>query len=209
MVQLRGLRDLEEVREFVILDEKWDFNNGGKRMYELFVLGELSISAKHGYELQYMLKNTVGPIRQISNGTLYPLISKLVENGLINQLDDLQEGGRSKKIYEVTESGKRRFVELMKEPLEYSTDIDLQLHLKMTFFGYVSQEIRMATMEQYMEYLQFNLKYIRELESQVNAKQEIPDAKKPEVLRIFGHRRIVTEAEIQWAINEIEHITKG
>ncbi|MDQ0058728.1 PadR family transcriptional regulator [Paenibacillus harenae] len=177
-------------------------------MYELFVLGELSINAKHGYDIQYMLKNTVGPIQQISNGTLYPLISKLVENGYINQRDEPQEGGRQRKMYELTEAGRQRFDELMAAPLEYSTDIELQLHFKMTFFGYVSKEIRLATMEQYLEYLQFNLKYILELESQVASKPEIPETKRAEVLRMFGHRRSATESEVQWTSNEIKHINE-
>ncbi|AKG33315.1 PadR family transcriptional regulator [Paenibacillus durus] len=175
-------------------------------MYELFVLGELSISPKHGYEIQFMLKNTVGPIRQISNGTLYPLISRLVENGLINQRDEPQEGGRPRKIYELTEMGRHRFHELMDAPLEYNTDIDLQLHFKMTFFGYVSKEVRLATMGQYLEYLQYNLKYITELAAQVAAKPEIPEQKKPDILRMFGHRRAVMESEIQWALKETEYI---
>lgn len=48
-------------------------------MYEIFVLGELMEMDKHGYLLQERLKRFVGPIRQISSGTLYPLISRLVD----------------------------------------------------------------------------------------------------------------------------------
>jgi hypothetical protein len=129
-----------------------------------------------------------------------------VDNGLIHQRDETQEGGRSRKIYEITETGKQRFHDLMIAPLEYNTDIDLQLHLKMTFFGYVSKETRLAALEQYVEYQQFNLKYITELKSQVASKPEIPEQKRAEVLRIFGHRGSSAETEIQWALNEIEHI---
>ncbi|MDQ0896564.1 MULTISPECIES: PadR family transcriptional regulator [unclassified Paenibacillus] len=178
-------------------------------MYELFVLGELSIQAKHGYELQYILKTTVGPIRQISSGTLYPLISRLVESGLISQRNEPQEGGRTRKIYELTEAGRQRFHLLMTAPLEQNTDIELHFHFKMNFFGYVSTDLRLATLEQYLEYLQYNLKYIMDYESQVTLKQEIPDLKRTQILRMFSHRKSVAETEIQWVMNEIDQVVTG
>ncbi|MNJ04191.1 hypothetical protein D3C73_1648250 [compost metagenome] len=61
-------------------------------------------------------------------------------------------------------------------------------------------------MEQYLEYLQYNLKYITELETQVAVKPEIPEQKRPDILRMFGHRGAATESEIQWALKEIEYI---
>ncbi|MDQ0193598.1 DNA-binding PadR family transcriptional regulator [Paenibacillus wynnii] len=175
-------------------------------MYELFVLGELSIQAKHGYELQFMLKSSVGPIRQISSGTLYPLISRLVKSGYISQRDELQEGGRPRKIYELTENGRQRFIDLMAAPLEYNTDIELMFHFKMNFFLYSPVNVQSATLKQYLEYLQYNLSYITDMESQVAVKQEIPERKRTQVLRMFSHRKAISKAEIVWVTEEIERV---
>ncbi|AEI40902.1 PadR family transcriptional regulator [Paenibacillus mucilaginosus] len=177
-------------------------------MYELFVLGELSIGPKHGYELQYILKSTIGPFRQISSGTLYPLMSRLVASGFITQRDEPQEGGRPRKRYELTEAGRQRFHELMAAPLEHGTDIGLTFQFKLNFFGYVDPRVQLDTLEQYLGYLQADLKYIAELEPQVRAKPGIPEPKRAQVLRMFSHRRCVTEAEIGWVTEEIDRLKR-
>ena len=42
------------------------------KVYELFVLGELSAGPHHGYLLHSILGKILGPFRQISWGALYP-----------------------------------------------------------------------------------------------------------------------------------------
>ncbi len=175
-------------------------------MYELFILGQLMAENKHGYLLQERLKNVVGPYRQISSGTLYPLLSRLVENGLIQLLlEEQPEGGRPRKIYALTEAGRTRFEELMVQPLEHDMDSELIFHFKMAYFEYVTLDVRLQCLEQYMKYLQYNLEYVNSLSSMLANKQE-SDNKLLHVLRMLDHRRHVCLADIGWMEEEIERV---
>jgi DNA-binding PadR family transcriptional regulator len=172
-------------------------------MYELFVLGQLMSDNKHGYLLQERLKHAVGPIREISSGTLYPLLSRLVESGWINLRLEDEAGARPRKIYEMTEAGRRRFHELMASPLEYSMDSELIFHFKLIFFHYVTKDVQHACLEQYAEYLRHNLKYVDSLSQMFNKKQ-IDNTQLRHLLRMLDHRKHVGSADLQWVTDEIE-----
>lgn len=175
-------------------------------MYELFVLGELMTEAKHGYALQHILRDTVGPARKISWGTLYPLISRLIESGKIYQRQEPNEGGRQKKIYELTEYGRTRFYDLMAKPLEPHADIELLFQFKMTYFQYVEKEIQLACLEQYLGYLRYELHYIDEAETSIQSKQECPEKKRVQVLRMLRLRKHSAKSTIRWLLDEIEWV---
>ena len=59
------------------------------RVYELFVLGELTAGSHHGYLLREILGKILGPFRQVSWGALYPLIHRLSRDGLIAPVSEL------------------------------------------------------------------------------------------------------------------------
>ncbi|UFJ42601.1 PadR family transcriptional regulator [Brevibacillus humidisoli] len=175
-------------------------------MYDLFVLGELMTEGTHGYVLQERLTHAVGPIRRISSGTLYPLLSRFVKKGWISlQLGGEQQRRRQRKIYELTTAGRERFLELMAEPIPISTDAELMFHFKMAYFQYVTKEVQLACLKQYLEYLHVNLRYVN-AESQMIRSKQIPEQKRIQLLRMFDHRRHVAEADIAWVRQEIDRI---
>ena len=66
-------------------------------MYELFILSKLMHRPMHGYLIHAILNSAVGPFRQVSWGTLYPLMKKLENSGLIVAVDEEAEDARGKK----------------------------------------------------------------------------------------------------------------
>lgn len=176
-------------------------------MYELFVLGELMTGEKHGYVLQDILKTTGGPIRQISSGTLYPLLSRLVEDGLINlRIEEESDGGRVRKIYELTDAGRERFHRLMEQPLEYNAETERHFHFKMVYFGYVAKDVRLACLEQYLHHLQTVRRYVANLEARMKAHKPEPERQRAQLMRVFAHRLHVGAADIEWIAKEIERV---
>ncbi|MCP1310727.1 PadR family transcriptional regulator [Paenibacillus tyrfis] len=174
-------------------------------MYDLFVLGELMIGDTHGYQLQERLKRAVGPVRQISSGTLYPLLSRLVEHGWISLRLEEQEGGRARKIYKLTEAGRERFFELMDSPLDYTAETELMFHFKMSNFPFVTKEVRLASLEQYLNYLQHNLKYVDSVARMISSKK-MDERKRAQVLRMLDHRKHVGLADAEWVSKELERL---
>lgn len=176
-------------------------------MYELFVLGELMTGEKHGYMLQEILKNAAGPGRHISSGTLYPLLSRLVESGLIHlRHEEESEGGRLRKVYALTETGHERFQRLMEQPLDYNADTERLVHFKMVYFQYVAKEVRLDCLEQYLHYLQTTRRYVLNFESQLLAQKPSPEKQRIQLLRVFDHRKHVGAADIEWVTKEIARI---
>lgn len=59
-------------------------------MLELSILGFLAEEPLHGYELKARIKALTGHVRPVSDGALYPAITRLVAAG---RLDQHQEDG--------------------------------------------------------------------------------------------------------------------
>ncbi len=88
-------------------------------MLELAVLGLLSESPLHGYELRKRLATLLGAFRAFSYGSLYPTLRKLSEAGWITEEEpgELPVPGttsrRGKRVYQLTAEGKEHFADLL------------------------------------------------------------------------------------------------
>lgn len=83
-----------------------------KGILEMLVLNLLSRSPGYGYELLTRLAQAPGGTLRIKEGTLYPILYRLEEEGLLHS--DWQTGaGRAapKKIYTITPRGTQRLLE--------------------------------------------------------------------------------------------------
>jgi len=178
-------------------------------LYELFILGELMTGEKHGYMLLDVLKNSVGLGRKISPGTLYPLLSRMTDVGWIHlRFEEETVGGRTRKIYGITQSGADRFLELMTSPFDSTLDIETQLtfRFKMVYFQYVSKEIRLECLHQYLQILVKNREAVSNFANVLLSSKPEPEKQRVQLLRVFDHRLRLAEVEIQWVKEEIERI---
>lgn len=178
-------------------------------MYELFVLGELMTGDKHGYQLQDILANSVGLVRKISSGTLYPLLSRMTEAGWIHlRIEEETAGGRTRKIYGITEAGRRRFHELMEKPLgtEAVAETELLFRFKMVYFSYVAKDVRLACLEQYLEMLEKSYQHVTSFERYLLTVKPEPEKQRVQLLRVFDHRKRLGEADMQWVKEEIQRV---
>ncbi|WP_338026289.1 hypothetical protein [Cohnella algarum] len=96
-------------------------------------------------------------------------------------------------------------MERMAKPLEYDMDIELTFRFKMACFPFVSKGVRIACLEQYLQYLDDNLEYVQ-AEEKVIAKKPVPEPIRFQMLRSFDYRKHVGLAEIRWVTAELERI---
>src|ERR1700730_19117569 len=85
-------------------------------MYELIILSLLMHQPLHGYLIAKITNDMIGPWAKISNGTLYPLLTRLEKAGLIAtspEGSEQQRGDRQLRTFMVTEVGRKRFHQLM------------------------------------------------------------------------------------------------
>jgi PadR family transcriptional regulator, regulatory protein PadR len=76
---------------------------------DLMVLSALAQSSKYGYLLQKTLSDNSQQRIKLSAGTLYPLLHRLEEAGLITSRWE-DSTGRRRKWYELTAKGHKRLV---------------------------------------------------------------------------------------------------
>jgi DNA-binding PadR family transcriptional regulator len=84
---------------------------------EFALLGLLSQGSLHGYELRKRLIATYGPFRALSFSVLYPQLRRMLEAGFIEESKSSTASGipkskRSRIVYAITKSGRKRFAEL-------------------------------------------------------------------------------------------------
>lgn len=84
-----------------------------KGVLEMLVLKQLEKEEKYGYQLISQLKDKSGGMFSLKEGTLYPILYRLEDDGLVVSRWSLPQGKEvSRKYYVITEEGKEGLKEL-------------------------------------------------------------------------------------------------
>jgi PadR family transcriptional regulator PadR len=78
---------------------------------ETLILAALRGAPSHGYELAERLRQRSEGIFELGEGTLYPLLYKLEDKGLISGKWEASNGERRKRVYRITPRGKKQLIE--------------------------------------------------------------------------------------------------
>jgi len=79
---------------------------------EFALLGLLSQTPLHGYELRKRMGTIFGPFRALSFSVLYPQLRRMLEAGLIEESVVDSPSRRSRIVYDITDKGQARFENL-------------------------------------------------------------------------------------------------
>ncbi len=119
---------------------------------ELAVLGLLSQSPMHGYELRKRVTGLLGWGRVLSYGSLYPCLRQMQHDGLLTEDVAAREAAtartsrRGKIVYKLTADGKERFATLVSAAGPSTWD-DETFGVHFAFFGSTSAENRLRILE--------------------------------------------------------------
>jgi len=89
---------------------------------DLMVLSVLSGGKRYGYLIQKEVRETSGSRVELQAGTLYPLLHRLEEDGLVRSSWD-DSTGRQRKWYELTAAGRKRLSAQAQEWNDYAACI--------------------------------------------------------------------------------------
>lgn len=84
---------------------------------DLLILKMLALEPMHGWAISQRLKQVSGDVLQVSDGSLYPALHKLEQEGWIKAEWAPSENNRRAKYYSLTRIGKK---ELEKETANWS-----------------------------------------------------------------------------------------
>lgn len=80
-------------------------------------LGILTKGDATGYEIKKTFEQELSHFYDASFGSIYPALTKMTEEGLVNCTEQAQEGRPDKKVYAITPAGRMSFLDaLSKEP---------------------------------------------------------------------------------------------
>src|SRR5687767_6836007 len=75
---------------------------------DLLILKMLALEPLHGFAISQRLKQMSGEVLQVSDGSLYPALHKLEQEGWIRAEWKTSDLGRRAKFYSLTRPGRRR-----------------------------------------------------------------------------------------------------
>jgi len=75
---------------------------------DLLVLKILALEPQHGWAISQRLKLVSGDVLQVSDGSLYPALHKLEQQGWIKAEWKASENNRKAKFYSLTRIGRRQ-----------------------------------------------------------------------------------------------------
>lgn len=120
-------------------------------MTELIILGFLSYNHPLTlYDIKKGMERSTEYFASTSQGVIHPALVKLVQKGYINSKEEV-ESNRKKKLYNITDSGRERFSQLMRQDLGSDKYKSNQL-LKMFFFNELTKEERVESICSHMKY---------------------------------------------------------
>jgi DNA-binding PadR family transcriptional regulator len=166
----------------------------------------------HGYQLRKQLTAMLGPLWQVSWGSLYPTLRRLARAGAVEATHERRprktakssagalSGGRRRTVYRITPKGEELFAQMLEESAEA---IDTEnFNLKLAFFRYLRPEKRLVVLERRRAYLQEKLAQFR---TNLRTYKERMDAY---ALSLQSHDMAATQSDIEWIDDLIDEETK-
>lgn len=94
------------------------------------LLGLISTGPTHGYDLKHRYDALFGHDRPIAFGQIYASLARMIRDGLIEALGAEAGDGPDRKRYDITDQGRRRLTEWLREPDTPSPTLQTNLFAK-------------------------------------------------------------------------------
>jgi DNA-binding PadR family transcriptional regulator len=125
----------------------------------IIILGFLHYRDLHGYEVKKLIEKWMPGYWSINYGSIYPELQKLEREGCIEGRREEIQGKPPRKIYTITDEGKKEFKKIMKEGLEREPIVKDEFNLLAAFFDHLGEEEVKAYLRKRKELHEKALKY--------------------------------------------------
>ncbi|MEE6294843.1 PadR family transcriptional regulator [Georgenia wangjunii] len=176
---------------------------------ELAILGRLSAAPMHGYELRKQLGASLGAVRTLSYGSLYPALRRLTDAGYIAESATAEPphalaGRRGRIVYQLTAKGREHLARALARA-EPSAWEDEAFTVRFTLFSTTDARTRLSILEGRRARMVERLELLR---SSFHHTRERMDAYTTELAR---HGLEQAEREVAWLedLIDTERGTRG
>lgn len=161
------------------------------------ILGVLTVSDCTGYDIKKYCDNIISHFWHENFGHIYPVLSQLLADGLIEKGDD--SASSRKKIYRITPKGRAEFQDWLIEPIEYQPARS-EFLLKLSFSNNLARENTIRMIHDYRDLHVLRLEQYREMEAYLSKDEKAPmlSAQKVYVQAPLRYGVLSSEAVIKW-----------
>ncbi|WP_406860476.1 PadR family transcriptional regulator [Streptomyces sp. HUAS MG47] len=164
-------------------------------MLELSILGFLHDGPLHGYELKERIHGLSGHLRPVSDGALYPALTRLVKAGLLESRTEPGAGGAARRTLSLTDAGRAELRTRLSDPKEADITDGQRFNTVLAFLGLLdSPAAQAAVLRRRLAFLETPASFFYREGAPVRAEQE-PDLFRAGMLRIA---RATGTAEKAW-----------
>lgn len=107
------------------------------------LLGFLMKKSMTGYDLRKAFSISFSFFSGLSYGSIYPALKKMERQGLISMRLEIQEGTPNRKVYTITDEGRKFFLESLRAPFTSEQPKNSFL-MRLFFFAHLSAQERKA-----------------------------------------------------------------
>ncbi|KOU39990.1 PadR family transcriptional regulator [Streptomyces sp. WM6378] len=174
-------------------------------MLELSILGFLYEEPLHGYELKERIKGLSGHIRPVSDGALYPAITRLVKAGALEQRTEPGSGAAPRRILSLTDAGRAGLLERLRHPKDVEITDGQRFFTLLAFLRHLPDPAEQAVvLRRRQAFLETPASFFYREGEPVTAEQA-PDLFRQGMLRIA---RATGTAEKKWLAEAIRELDK-
>lgn len=160
------------------------------------ILGLLGLSPMSGYDIKKKIERSTSNFWNESYGQIYPILKKLVAQGLATQVVEEQLGKPDRHVYKLTEEGQQELQSWLIEPAEPQVE-RIEILLKLFFGQQVAVADNIRHVEQFRELQEKLLQKYEAIEQEMQGKgTDNPNF--PYWLMTASYKLHVTKALINW-----------
>ncbi|MFD7245535.1 PadR family transcriptional regulator [Streptomyces massasporeus] len=170
-------------------------------MLELSILGFLAEEPLHGYELKERIKALTGHVRPVSDGALYPAITRLTTAGLLDQHTEPGASAAPRRILALTGKGREELLERLRHPKQTEITDQVRFNTVLAFLRHLpDRHEQAAVLRRRLEFLETPTSFFYASGKPVRA-EEAEDLFRQGMLRVA---RATGEAERAWLREAVE-----
>ncbi|WP_330303973.1 MULTISPECIES: PadR family transcriptional regulator [unclassified Streptomyces] len=172
-------------------------------MLELSILGFLAEEPLHGYELKERIKALNGHVRPVSDGALYPAITRLVTAGKLSQHTEPGSSAAPRRILSLTDQGREDLLERLRRPKQAEITDQVRFNTVLAFLRHLPDpREQAAVLRRRLDFLTTPASFFYRDGEPVRA-EETDDLFRQGILRVA---RATGEAERAWLTEAISQL---
>lgn len=140
-------------------------------MLEFIILGFLMCGETSGYDLKLWMTKSTSYFFDASFGSIYPALKRLTQKSMVT-FQEVVEGSKYKKVYRITDSGRKAFLKWVEEPIAFEKS--RQDHLvKIFFYEFLPKEKAIERLKKLVCQIEPVAKELAEQKSEAEQKYDV------------------------------------